>query len=417
MVGTLAPGVGQKHRDWFSAAEWRVSFSHQQNISSNFTWPDQYPASNPQPQASAGTLSYTSSTDAVVHRQEGIAMHQNATVNRRIVLDRRPVGAPTAADFRIETSDVPQPGAGQVRLRTLLLSLDPYMRGRMSDAPSYAAPVSIGEVMVGGTVSVVDASEHSDFKPGDRVLGMSGWQDYALSDGSGLMRLPKDDPQPSRALGVLGMPGFTAYMGLLDIGQPQPSETVVVAAASGAVGSAVGQIAKLKGCRAVGIAGGEAKCRYVVDELGFDACIDHHGDDLAARLAAACPKGIDVYFENVGGAVFDAVLPLLNARARIPVCGLIAHYNDTALPPGPDRLGLLAGTLLRKRIKMQGFIIFEDYAPRYREFATAMRGWVDDGKLKFREDIVQGLERAPEAFIGLLQGRNFGKLVIRVADA
>lgn len=344
-------------------------------------------------------------------------MHQSATVNRRIVLDRRPVGAPTAADFRIETGDVPQPGAGQLRLRTLFLSLDPYMRGRMSDAPSYAAPVGIGEAMVGGTVSVVDASEHPDFKPGDRVLGFSGWQDYALSDGSGLMRLPKDDPQPSRALGVLGMPGFTAYMGLLDIGQPQPGETVVVAAASGAVGSAVGQIAKLKGCRAVGIAGGEAKCRYVVEELGFDACIDHHGDELPARLAAVCQDGIDVYFENVGGAVFDAVLPLLNARARIPLCGLIANYNDTAPPPGPDRLGLLAGTLLRKRIRMQGFIIFEDYAPRYREFAAAMRAWVEEGKVKFREDIVDGLERAPEAFIGLLEGRNFGKLVIRVADA
>jgi NADPH-dependent curcumin reductase len=344
-------------------------------------------------------------------------MHQSATVNRCIVLDRRPVGAPTAADFRIETGDVPQPGAGQLRLRTLFLSLDPYMRGRMSDEPSYAAPVGIGEAMVGGTVSVVDASAHPDFKPGDRVLGFSGWQDYALSDGSGLMRLPKDDPQPSRALGVLGMPGFTAYMGLLDIGQPQPGETVVVAAASGAVGSAVGQIAKLKGCRAVGIAGGEAKCRYVVEELGFDACIDHHGDELPARLAAVCPDGIDVYFENVGGAVFDAVLPLLNARARIPLCGLIANYNDTALPPGPDRLGLLAGTLLRKRIRMQGFIIFEDYAPRYREFAAAMRAWVEEGKVKFREDIVDGLERAPEAFIGLLEGRNFGKLVIRVADA
>jgi NADPH-dependent curcumin reductase CurA len=355
--------------------------------------------------------------DAVVHHQEGIAMHQSATVNRRILLDRRPVGAPTATDFRIETAAVPQPTAGELRLRTLFLSLDPYMRGRMSDAPSYAAPVGIGEVMVGATVSVVDASEHPDFAPGDRVLAMSGWQDYAISDGSGLMRLPKDDPQPSRALGVLGMPGFTAYMGLLDIGQPQPGETVVVAAASGAVGSAVGQIAKLKGCRAVGIAGGEAKCRYVVDELGFDACIDHHGDDLPARLAAACPKGVDVYFENVGGAVFDAVLPLLNARARVPVCGLIASYNNTALPPGPDRLGLLVGTLLRKRIRMQGFIIFEDYAPRYREFATAMRAWVDDGKVKSREDIVQGLEHAPDAFIGLLQGRNFGKLVIGVAEA
>ncbi len=300
-------------------------------------------------------------------------------------------------------------------LRTLYLSLDPYMRGRMSDGPSYAAPVGLGEVMVGGTVSRVEASRHKDFKVGQRVLGYTGWQDYALSDGTGLRSLYPEDPHPSRALGVLGMPGFTAYMGLLDIGRPVGGETVVVAAASGAVGSVVGQVAKIQGCTVVGIAGGPDKCRYVVDELGFDNCIDHRADDFALRLAAACPKGIDVYFENVGGAVFDAVMPLLNAKARVPVCGLIAAYNDTALPPGPDRLGQLMGTLLRKRIRMQGFIVFDDYGPRWSEFAGAMGEWVQQGRVKVREDRVFGLENAPQAFIGLLQGRNFGKLVIQLA--
>lgn len=342
-------------------------------------------------------------------------MPQSATVNRRIVLNSRPQGAPTAADFRVEREPVPNPAPGQILLRTLYLSLDPYMRGRMSEGPSYAAPVAIGDVMVGGTVSRVEASRHGDFKVGDLVLGYEGWQDYALSGGQGLTALLHGDSHPSRALGVLGMPGFTAYMGLLDIGRPLAGEVVVVAAASGAVGSAVGQIAGIKGCRVVGIAGGEEKCRYVVEELGFDACVDHHTDVLAADLAAACPQGIDVYFENVGGAVFDAVLPLLNAKARVPVCGLIAAYNDTALPPGPDRLGLLVGTLLRKRIRMQGFIVFDDYGPRWPEFAGEMGAWVDDKRVKDREDIVFGLENAPEAFIGLLQGRNFGKLVIQLA--
>ena len=212
------------------------------------------------------------------------------------------------------------------------------------------------------------------------------------------------------------MPGFTAYMGLLDIGQPKTGETVVVAAASGAVGSLVGQIAKLKGCRVVGVAGGADKCRSVVEELGFDVCIDRRSVNLGKQLADACPKGIDVYFENVGGAVFDAVLPLLNAAARIPVCGLIAHYNDTTLPPGPDRLGLLTRTLLIKRIKMQGFIIFDDYAHRYSEFFSQMKTWINEGKVIFREDIVDGLENAPRAFIGLLEGKNFGKLIVRVAN-
>lgn len=343
-------------------------------------------------------------------------MPQNTTHNRRLVLNARPVGAPTASDFRTEVGLLPKPDAGQLLLRTLFLSLDPYMRGRMGDGPSYAKPVGIGEVMVGGTVSRVEVSRNSAFNVGDLVLGFQGWQDYALSDGKGLTRLPDDYPHPSRALGVLGMPGFTAYMGLLDIGRPVALETVVVAAASGAVGSVVGQIAKIKGCRVVGIAGGADKCRYVVDDLGFDYCVDHRSDDLPGHLAAACPKGIDVYFENVGGAVFDAVLPLLNTRARVPLCGLIAAYNATALPPGPDRLGLLAGTLLRKRIKMQGFIVFDDYGPRYGEFAGAMREWVDEGRVKVREDIVFGLEKAPEAFIGLLEGRNFGKLIIQLAQ-
>lgn len=337
-------------------------------------------------------------------------------VNQRIVLASRPVGAPAAANFRIEKVELPALAPGRLLLRTLFLSLDPYMRGRMSEGPSYAAPVAIGAVMVGGTISRVETSMHPDFKPGDLVLGYSGWQQYAIADGRGLTRLDPRMPHPSLALGVLGMPGFTAYMGLLDIGAPKPGETVVVAAASGAVGSVVGQIARINGCRVVGIAGGPDKCRHVVEDLGFDACVDHRGDGLPARLAAACPKGIDVYFENVGGAVFDAVLPLLNARARIPVCGLIAHYNDTAPRPGPDRLGLLQRTLLTKRIRMQGFIIFDDYGDRVGEFLAAMSAWVGEGRVRFREDVVDGLENAPQAFIGLLEGRNFGKLVVRVAN-
>jgi len=342
-------------------------------------------------------------------------MPQNTNINRRIVLNARPLGTPNAEDFRLELGPIPKPETGQVLLRTLYLSLDPYMRGRMSDRPSYAAPVAIGDVMVGATVSRVEVARHGDFKVGELVLGYAGWQDYSLSDGKGLSTLFPEDPYPSRALGVLGMPGFTAYMGLLDIGKPVAGETVVVAAASGAVGSVVGQIARIKGCTVVGIAGGEEKCRYVIEELGFDFCVDHRADDLPGRLAAACPKGIDVYFENVGGAVFDAVMPLLNTKARVPVCGLIAAYNATELPPGPDRLGLLVGTLLRKRIRMQGFIVFDDYAPRWSEFAGAMGEWVQEDKVKVREDIVFGLENAPEAFIGLLKGKNFGKLVIQLA--
>jgi NADPH-dependent curcumin reductase CurA len=344
-------------------------------------------------------------------------MRQNNSINRRIILKSRPLGLPTVENFHLEKIAVPEPSTDQVLLRTLYLSLDPYMRGRMSDAPSYAAPVLLGDAMVGGTVSCVQTSRHPDFKQGDMVLGYSGWQDFALSDGTDINRLDVQLKHPSLVLGVLGMPGFTAYMGLLEIGQPKAGETVVVAAASGAVGSVVGQVARLlKGCRVVGIAGGTAKCRFVVEELGFDACIDRTSVDFPQLLAAACPKGIDVYFENVGGAVFDAVLPLLNVLARVPLCGLIAHYNDTDLPQGRDRLGLLTRTILTKRIKMQGFIIHNDFGSRFGEFYQQMSTWVAQGRIKYREDIVDGLENAPEAFIGMLKGKNFGKLIVRVAQ-
>lgn len=343
-------------------------------------------------------------------------MSQTMNTNRQWQLASRPVGAPTAANFHLASKAVPMAGPGQVLLRTVYLSLDPYMRGRMSDAASYAASVALGATMVGATVCRVQNSQLAGFAAGDWVLAYTGWQDYAVSDGTGLTKLDPAMTRPSYALGVLGMPGFTAYMGLLDIGAPKPDETVVVAAATGAVGSVVGQIAKLKGCRVVGIAGGADKCRSAVQELGFDACVDHHSPDFEALLAAACPKGIDVYFENVGGKVFNAVLPLLNPCARVPVCGLIANYNDTALPEGPDRGPLLMRTLLTKRIRMQGFIIFDDYGHRYPEFARDMSQWLANGQIKFREDEVEGLENAPQAFMGLLEGKNFGKLIVRVAS-
>lgn len=344
-------------------------------------------------------------------------MTRNKTFNRRIVLNTRPFGAPIDEDFRLEECAVPVPASGQMLLRTLYLSLDPYMRGLMSDAPSYTAPMAIGDLMVGGTVSRVELSLNPDYPPGELVLASSGWQDYCLSDGQNLTKIDRWMTHPSLHLGILGMPGFTAYMGLLDIGHPKAGDTVVVPAASGAVGSVVGQIAKLlNGCRVVGIAGGPDKCRYVLEELGFDACVDRRDAEFPHKLKAACPKGIDVYFESVGGAVFDAVMPLLNRSARVPLCGLIAHYNDTELPQGADRLGLLMRTLLTKRIKIQGFIIFDDYGFRYDEFYQQMSSWLAAGRIKYREDIVEGLESAPEAFIGMLEGKNFGKLIVRVAQ-
>jgi NADPH-dependent curcumin reductase CurA len=331
---------------------------------------------------------------------------------KRIVLASRPVGEPKPSDFRVEEYPVPAPREGQVLLRTIWLSLDPYMRGRMSDAASYAAPVQIGEVMEGGTVSEVIASNNAAFKKGEIVLSRAGWQTHSLSDGRGLGKIDPQLAPISTAVGVLGMPGMTAYTGLLEIGKPQPGETVVVAAASGAVGSAVGQIAKIKGARAVGIAGGKEKCDYVKSELGFDECIDHRDPDLAARLKDACAKGIDVYFENVGGAVFDAVFPLLNNFARVPVCGLIAHYNDTEAKP-PKWASRFMFATLAKRLTFRGFIV-SDFAARQSDFLRDMSQWLRDGKVKHKEFVTEGLENAPSAFMGLLKGANFGKQLVRV---
>ena len=331
---------------------------------------------------------------------------------RCIVLAARPVGEAKPEHFRLEEFPMPSPGAGQLVLRTIWLSLDPYMRGRMSDAPSYAAPVGIGEVMVGGAVSEVIASRHDGFAAGDLVMGYTGWQTHALSSGKGLRKLDRALP-PSTALGVLGMPGMTAYVGLLEIARPQPGETVVVAAASGAVGSLVGQIAKIKGARAIGIVGGERKCRHVKEELGFDDCVDRRADDLAGQLKAACPNGIDVYFENVGGAVFEAVFPLLNAFARVPVCGMIAHYNATEAPAGSIRVPSLMRAILNRRLTVRGFLV-SDFGARQGEFLREVSGWLKEGRVKYREDVVEGLENAPQALIGLLRGENFGKLLVRV---
>lgn len=337
-------------------------------------------------------------------------------LNERIVLNARPTGLPRPDDFRLEQDAVPAPSEGQVLLQILYLSLDPYMRGRMDDAKSYAKPVDVGAVMEGGTVARVIASRHDGFAPGDIVLSHAGWQRYALDDGANLRKLDPTAAPVSTALGVLGMPGFTAWAGLLQIGRPQPGETVVVAAASGAVGSVVGQIARIHGARAVGIAGGADKCAFVRDVLGFDAVIDHRLPDFAAQLAAACPHGVDVYFENVGGKVFDAVFPLLNDFARVPVCGLISQYN--ALPQaasGPDRLALVMRDVLKKSLTVRGFIQREFTALR-PAFLQEAQGWIADGRLRYREDIVDGLANAPAAFIDLLQGHNFGKLVVKVAD-
>lgn len=336
--------------------------------------------------------------------------------NRQIQLAARPEGAPKDSDFRLAEVAMPAPGAGELLCRTIYLSLDPYMRGRMSGAKSYAASVEIGDVMVGGAVSEVVESNLAGFTPGDIVFAYSGWQDYwvAGSDAPGLRKVDPAMASISTALGILGMPGMTAYTGLLNIGQPKEGETLVVAAASGAVGSLVGQIAKIKGCRTVGIAGSPEKCAYVVEELGFDACLNHKDAGFPEALAAACPDGVDIYWENVGGAVFDAVLPLFNFFARVPVCGLIAQYNMTELPPGPNRIPALMRCVLSQRLRIQGFIVW-DYAAQEQVFVETMSGWIREGRVKYREDIVDGLESAPKTFIGLLEGSNFGKQVIRVA--
>jgi NADPH-dependent curcumin reductase CurA len=330
-------------------------------------------------------------------------------MNRQIRLKSRPAGMPSADNF--ETVDAPMPalGDGDVLRRTTYLSLDPYMRGRMSAGPSYAAPVNLNDVMCGHTVSEVVESRNPDFSRGDVVTGYDGWQEYAVSNGKDLRKLDPAAVPISTAIGVLGMPGATAYVGFLDIGQPRPGETVVVSAASGAVGSIVGQLAKIKGCRAVGIAGSPDKCRYVVDELGFDACINYKTDDLVPALSAACPQGVDIYFENVGGRVFAAILRVINRGARIPLCGMIAEYNATADPGGPNLRPLLV-----QRAMIKGFIV-SDHFDRFPAFLKEMTPLVREGRVKYREDIVEGLDAAPSALVGLFEGKNFGKMLVRVA--
>lgn len=335
--------------------------------------------------------------------------------NTRIMLESRPVGAPEFDDFRIETTPVAAPADGEVLLRTIYLSLDPYMRGRMSDAKSYAEPVKVGDVMEGGTVSEVVESRHPDFVPGEFVLSHCGWQSYAVVPGGRHLRKLDPTKAPiSTAVGVLGMPGFTAYAGLLAIGRPQPGETVAVAAATGPVGSMVGQIAKVRGARSVGIAGGAEKIAYLKD-LGFDAVVDHRSDTFVGDLKAATPDGVDVYFENVGGAVQEAVWPRLNPHARVPVCGLVAHYNEVDGAAGPNRLPRTMSSILTKSLTIRGFIQNEFVREYFKDFQRDVTTWLAEDHIRYREDIVAGLENAPEAFIGLLAGRNFGKLLIRVA--
>ncbi len=328
--------------------------------------------------------------------------------NKRIVMASRPAGWVTESNFRIETVPVSAPKDGEVLVKIHWLSLDPYMRGRMNDTKSYAAKQEIDAVMVGGTVGEVVESKHPKFRVGDQVSGMFGWQQYGLSDGTGLNKIDASRAPMSAFLGVLGMPGVTAWVGLLDICQPKEGETVVVSAASGAVGSVVGQIAKLKGARAVGIAGGKAKCDYVVNELGFDACIDYKAGRLNDDLRAAAPKGIDCCFENVGGEILDAVLKQMNAFSRIAVCGLISQYNAT------EAYGVKTfQSILTNRIKVQGFIV-SDRMELWAKALPELIGWVASGKIKYRETVANGLESAPKAFIGLLKGENFGKQLVKL---
>ena len=326
----------------------------------------------------------------------------------RVVLVRRPEGEPTESDFRIEQVSMPEPGPRQILVRNIYMSLDPYMRGRMRDTKSYAAPVEIGEVMTGGTVGEVVTSNHPDYKVGDIVEDRLGWQEYAIGPGPAPRKIDPSLAPISTANGVLGMPGMTAYFGLFEVGQPKPGETVVVSAASGAVGQVVGQLARIAGCRAVGIAGGAKKCAFVKDTLGFDACIDYKAEkDLAAAVKTACPNGVDVYFDNVGGPVSDAVLANLNFYARVALCGSISQYNTAE--PGPR----LMGTFVGKRVTARGFIVW-DFNSKYGPALRQMGEWVRSGRVKFREDIVEGIDKAPRAFIGLLRGENFGKMQVKL---
>ena len=331
------------------------------------------------------------------------------TMNQQVLLASRPQGAMAEDNFRIVEVPLAAPAEGEVQVRNEWLSLDPYMRGRMSDAKSYVPPVQIGEVMVGQTVGEVTASKDAAFAPGDKVLTQLGWQSHGVAKANTLTKIDVRRAPASYYLGVLGMPGVTAWFGLFEIGQPKAGETVVVSAASGAVGSVVGQLAKIKGCHTVGIAGGKAKCDYVVQDLGFDACVDYKAGNLLADLRAHCPNGVDVYFENVGGVILDTVLRIMNLRARITVCGLIADYN-TAEPYGYKMLR----SVLVNRIKMQGMIVF-DWKDRYGEALQGLGGYLAEGKLKYRESVVEGLANAPKGLIALLKGENFGKQLVKIA--
>jgi NADPH-dependent curcumin reductase CurA len=333
---------------------------------------------------------------------------------QQIVLASRPTGAPVAENFRLESRPIPEAAEGEILVRARYLSLDPYMRGRMSDAKSYAKPVDIGAPMEGETVAEVVESRHPDYRPGDLIQARIGWRTHAAINAAGLRRVDPDLAPITTALGVLGMPGFTAYAGMKVIGQPKPGETVVVAAASGAVGSLVGQLAKLAGARAVGIAGGSEKCAYVRDQLSFDAVIDHRSAGLAEKLAESCPNGIDVYFENVGGPIWQAVLPLLNRFARVPICGLIAHYNG-ATSAEQNLLPATMLAVLRRSLLLRGYINTEFVDEYYDSFLREIGPRVRSGDIHYREDIVDGLEKAPEAFIGMLAGRNFGKALVRLS--
>jgi NADPH-dependent curcumin reductase CurA len=332
-------------------------------------------------------------------------------LNKQITLASRPDGMPVPENFRLVESELPTPAQGQLRVRTLYLSVDPYMRGRMSDQASYAAPTQIGDVMPGGAVGVVEESRHDGFKEGDVVEGMFGWQAYAISDGSGLRKIDPSLAPISTALGVLGMPGLTAYIGMLEIAKTQPGESVLISSAAGAVGSVAGQIGKILGCHVAGSVGTEEKIASV-KKLGFDDAFNYKTEsDYAARIRRACPQGIDVYFDNVGGAITDAVIPQMNLRGRIAVCGQISQYNLEKPETGPR---WLFHTVI-KRLRVEGFLIF-DHAAEIPRALQEMAGWYREGRLRFEETVTDGLENAPEAFIGMLNGRNVGKQLVKVSD-
>ncbi len=339
-------------------------------------------------------------------------MATTTKVNRQIRLGSRPVGYPKVSDFHLTFTPVPAPGAGEVLVRAVYLSLDPYMRGRMNEGASYAQPIALGEVMTGGAVGFVIASEDPDLNVGDAVEGNLGWQEYAVVEGRALRKIDPGAAPISTALGVLGMPGLTAYFGLLDICSPVGNETVVVSGAAGAVGMVAGQIAKIQGCRVVGVAGSNAKTSWLLDELGFDAAINYKAaHDLQSGLAELCPAGIDIYFDNVGGTTTDAVVRQLNVHARIAVCGQISQYNLESPEVGPRWLG----QLVVKQARVQGFLVSR-FAERFPEGCAQLASWLKSGQLKYREDVAVGIESAPQAFIGMLQGRNQGKQLVQLSE-